>query len=151
MGIRFRKSKNFGPFRINLSKSGIGYSVGVKGARITKKANGGMRTTTYIPGTGISSVHDYPSENTITRRKARTARLKKEVQEEYGFSTRQINKLEKAARRNPRKFSRMTEDEVVRYTNSKSRHGILFYLVGVPILLCIPVIGWFILYKILKN
>lgn len=38
MGFRFRKSYKLpGGFRINLSKSGIGYSWGVKGYRITKK------------------------------------------------------------------------------------------------------------------
>lgn len=54
MGIRFRKSKNFGPFRVNVSKSGVSYSVGTKGARITKRADGKVQTTTSIPGTGIS-------------------------------------------------------------------------------------------------
>ena len=34
MGWYIRKSVKIGPFRINLSKSGIGYSFGVKGARI---------------------------------------------------------------------------------------------------------------------
>jgi hypothetical protein len=34
MGWYFRKSVGFGPFRVNLSKSGIGASVGVRGARI---------------------------------------------------------------------------------------------------------------------
>lgn len=54
MGLRFRKSKNFGPFRINISKSGIGGSVGVKGFRITKKATGGVQATASLPGTGLS-------------------------------------------------------------------------------------------------
>ena len=58
MGIRYRKSAKIGPLRINLSKSGVGYSVGTKGFRYTKKANGGTRTTTSIPGTGISYVKD---------------------------------------------------------------------------------------------
>jgi|GEM_PF-1030933 len=31
MGFFYRKSVNFGPFRVNLSKSGLGYSVGGKG------------------------------------------------------------------------------------------------------------------------
>jgi len=31
MGFFYRKSLNFGPFRVNLSKSGVGYSVGGKG------------------------------------------------------------------------------------------------------------------------
>lgn len=58
MGFRFRKSVNFGPLRVNLSKSGVGYSVGGKGFRVTKKANGGIRTTASIPGTGISYVKE---------------------------------------------------------------------------------------------
>lgn len=58
MGFRYRKSKNFGPFRLNLSKSGIGWSFGGKGFRYTKKANGGIRTTTSIPGSGMSWVKD---------------------------------------------------------------------------------------------
>lgn len=58
MGLRFRKSINVGLFRINLSKSGVGYSFGVKGARITKKSDGGTRLTAYIPGTGISYVKE---------------------------------------------------------------------------------------------
>lgn len=61
MGWRFRKSRNIGPFRINFSKSGVGYSVGGKFFRWTKKANGGTRTTMSIPGTGISYVRDYPA------------------------------------------------------------------------------------------
>src|SRR2546425_8691079 len=34
MGFFFRKSIGFGPFRLNLSKSGFGVSTGIKGARI---------------------------------------------------------------------------------------------------------------------
>ena len=62
MGFRFRKSFGAGPFRVNLSKSGIGYSVGGKGFRYTKKAGGGTRTTVSIPGTGISYVQDSKKE-----------------------------------------------------------------------------------------
>lgn len=35
MGFYFRKSKSFGPVRVNLSKSGVGVSTGVKGARLS--------------------------------------------------------------------------------------------------------------------
>lgn len=38
MGWNFRKSIKVGPARINLSKSGVGYSVGVGGIRYTKRA-----------------------------------------------------------------------------------------------------------------
>ena len=57
MGFRFRKSINLGGgFRVNLSKSGVGYSWGTKGVRFTKTAKGKRRTTSSIPGTGISYV-----------------------------------------------------------------------------------------------
>ena len=44
MGLRYRKSINLGGgFRVNFSKSGVGYSWGTKGYRVTKKAGGGVR------------------------------------------------------------------------------------------------------------
>jgi hypothetical protein len=43
MGFYFRKSVGFGPLRFNLSKSGIGASFGVRGARISAGPRG-----TYI-------------------------------------------------------------------------------------------------------
>lgn len=59
MGFRFRKSINLpGGFRINLSKSGIGFSWGVKGARITRTAKGKTQATVSLPGTGISYTQD---------------------------------------------------------------------------------------------
>ncbi len=59
MGFRYRKSINLGGgFRINISKSGIGYSWGVKGYRVTKTAKGTTRRTASIPGTGISFVDE---------------------------------------------------------------------------------------------
>ena len=55
MGVRFRKSINLGKgFRINMSKSGPGFSWGGKGFRLTKTAKGNIRGTAYIPGTGLS-------------------------------------------------------------------------------------------------
>lgn len=56
MGFRFRKSKKIGPFRVNVSKSGIGWSVGTKGFRYTKRADGKTQKTYSMPGTGISYV-----------------------------------------------------------------------------------------------
>lgn len=65
MGLNFRKSINLGcGFRINLSKSGIGYSWGVGGFRITKTAKGTIRRTASIRGTGIS----YTSETGTRKR-----------------------------------------------------------------------------------
>lgn len=59
MGFRFRKSINLGHgVRVNLSKSGIGYSVGAPGIRVTKTAKGRIRTTASVPGTGISYVSE---------------------------------------------------------------------------------------------
>jgi hypothetical protein len=44
MGFFFRRSARAGPFRLNFSRSGIGASVGVKGARLTVTPRG----TTYV-------------------------------------------------------------------------------------------------------
>jgi hypothetical protein len=55
MGFSFRKSFKVAPgVRMTLSKSGVGYSVGGKGGRITKRARGGVQTTLRVPGTGLS-------------------------------------------------------------------------------------------------
>jgi len=40
MGFGFKKSKNFGGVKLNLSKSGIGFSTGVKGFRVSAGPNG---------------------------------------------------------------------------------------------------------------
>lgn len=64
MGMRFRKSINIGGgARLNLSKSGLGFSLGTKGTRVTKKASGGTRSTLSVPGTGISYVKDSSSRS----------------------------------------------------------------------------------------
>ena len=65
MGITFRKSINLGGgFRINLSKSGVGYSWGVPGYRITKTATGKVKTTLSIPGTGLRYVEESKIKST---------------------------------------------------------------------------------------
>jgi len=73
MGWYLRKSVGFGPFRVNLSKSGIGASVGVRGARIgvgprghyVRLGRGGLYYQQYLhparektqPQTTIPAVH----------------------------------------------------------------------------------------------
>ena len=79
MGFRFRKSKKIGPVRINVSKKGIGWSCGNKWFRYTKKAGGGSRTTTSIPGTGISYVKDYGKGNAKRNHKKATPVLETSV------------------------------------------------------------------------
>lgn len=75
MGMRFRKSFGGKHFRVTLSKSGVGYSCGVKGARITRTASGRTRKTASIPDSGIS----YTTESgPRTHRRART-------NEEYAY------------------------------------------------------------------
>lgn len=79
MGFRFRKSKSFGPFRVNLSKSGVGWSFGNKWFRYTKKAGGGTRTTSSIPGTGISYVQDYGSKKYSSNKRSSSKPAGKDV------------------------------------------------------------------------
>jgi hypothetical protein len=55
-GVRFRKSLNLGFFRINFSKSGIGWSFSpLPGfVRYTRAVNRDRYWTFAIPGTGLS-------------------------------------------------------------------------------------------------
>ncbi|MDW8348794.1 MAG: DUF4236 domain-containing protein [Verrucomicrobiae bacterium] len=53
MGFYYRRSVNLGPFRVNISKSGVGYSIGGRGFRVGTTAKGKRYTTFSIPGTGV--------------------------------------------------------------------------------------------------
>jgi len=53
MGFYYRKSVRLGPFRVNVSNSGVGYSVGGGGFRTGVSARGRRYNTFSIPGTGI--------------------------------------------------------------------------------------------------
>ena len=53
MGFYFRKSIRAGPFRINMSRSGVGYSVGGRGFRTGVTPRGRRYTSVGIPGTGV--------------------------------------------------------------------------------------------------
>jgi hypothetical protein len=53
MAWRFRRSLNFGPLKLNLSRSGVGYSIGGRGFRVGKDAKGRSYTAASIPGTGL--------------------------------------------------------------------------------------------------
>lgn len=55
MGFRLSKSIKIVPgVRLNVSSRGVGYSVGGKGMRVTRHANGRVSRTLSIPGTGLS-------------------------------------------------------------------------------------------------
>jgi tetratricopeptide (TPR) repeat protein len=55
MGFRVRKSIKIAPgIRMNVGKSGIGYSAGVRGARVSRSATGRVTRTLSLPGTGLS-------------------------------------------------------------------------------------------------
>ena len=61
MGWNYRKSVGCGPFRINLSKSGIGYSVGGGGFRMGVNSRGRSYKSCSIPGTGMRYSSRLPS------------------------------------------------------------------------------------------
>lgn len=54
MGWRYRKSVRFGPFRVNVSRRGVGYSIGGAGFRTGVRADGRRYTSVGFPGTGLS-------------------------------------------------------------------------------------------------
>lgn len=76
MGIRFRKSIDLGMgFRINMSKTGPGFSWGGKGFRLTRTASGNIRGTAYLPGTGLSYQKEF--KNPLAKGSRQGARKEK--------------------------------------------------------------------------
>jgi len=53
MGFYYRKSIGLGPFRVNVSKSGVGHSVGGSGFRTGVSGSGRRYTMFSVPGTGV--------------------------------------------------------------------------------------------------
>ncbi len=78
MGLNFRKSINLGGLRLNLSNSGVGYSVGKKGVRISRSATGRTTSTVSIPGTGLSYTQNLggSKKKTTTTKKTTTKTVK---------------------------------------------------------------------------
>ena len=55
MGLNFRKTIRLGKYlRLNVSKNGIGVSVGSKMLRLNRSTAGKTSATVRLPGTGLS-------------------------------------------------------------------------------------------------
>jgi hypothetical protein len=67
MGLRFQRRVNFGPFRLNFSRSGVGMSVGVPGFRVGVRPNGRKYSRVSLPGTGVGYQHEFPASNRPSR------------------------------------------------------------------------------------
>lgn len=83
MGFRFRKSIKLGKgIRLNVSKRGVGISGGMKGFRVGVGPRG-VRTTTSIPGTGIS----YVKEKSFKGNKQNKEKPRIDVQSKASYSS----------------------------------------------------------------
>lgn len=126
MGFRFRKSIPIGKhFRINLSKSGVGHSWGVKGARFTKTANGKNRTTLSVPGTGIS----YTTESKAHTSKKKPSK-KKNVDQAAASAKQQVQQT--AGAQNPPTNSAPTKSSP-NITSFKTTYPVLFWIIAIAI------------------
>lgn len=119
MGLRFRKSKKVGPFRVNISQKGAGWSVGVPGLRYTKKAGGGSRVTASVPGTGISYVKESGGSN--QRKKPRIAE----------GNTAKLNAAKPSAPRMPVPSPELTEPQPPQNGGKKTGHGCLWWVMAI--------------------
>jgi len=61
MGWSYRKSVSFGPLRLNISRNGVGYSVGGRGFRTGVRADGRRYSRYNLPGTGLTYYKSYGS------------------------------------------------------------------------------------------
>jgi hypothetical protein len=95
MGWRFRRSIGIGPLRWNLSKSGVGYSVGVPGIRVSTSPNGRRYLWLSLPGTGlawskeIGRVSSVPSKKRIQRVPSGT-KVKQAIREIQSVATENV-------------------------------------------------------------
>jgi hypothetical protein len=65
MGWIYRKSIKLGPVRINLSRSGVGYSVGAGGVRAGVRGGDSRRyTSVNVPGTGLRHAKSWSAAST---------------------------------------------------------------------------------------
>ena len=119
MGLRFRKSKKVGPFRVNISQKGVGWSVGVPGLRYTKKAGGGSRVTASVPGTGLSYVKESSGSN--QRKKPRIAE----------GNTAKLNAAKPSASRMPVPSPELTEPQPPQNGGKKPGHGCLWWVMAI--------------------
>jgi hypothetical protein len=53
----WRKSKSFGPLRFNLSRRGVGVSLGGRWLRVGRRADGDAVVGVGVPGTGLRGEH----------------------------------------------------------------------------------------------
>lgn len=126
MGFRFRKSIPIGKhFRINLSKSGVGYSWGVKGVRFTKAANGKNRTTLSVPGTGIS----YTTESKAHTSKKKPSK-KKNVDQAAASAKQQVQQT--AGAQNPPTNSAPMKSSP-NITSFKTTYPVLFWIIAIAV------------------
>ena len=131
MGWRFRKSINCGlGFRINLSDSGIGWSWGAPGYRVTHKANGGVRKTYSFPGTGLS----YIEENSVkNKNKQRTNSMERYNLENKSFTPVVNGKIDSISSPENKVF--------VDSLNSILKKNFITWLIGGILLLIIFILG----------
>ena len=59
MGFNFRKSIKLGPARVNLSKSGVGYSIGASGFRYTKSPKRKTKSSKKSSGSILGKIIGY--------------------------------------------------------------------------------------------
>lgn len=98
MGFYFRKSVKFGPMRLNFSKSGIGVSAGVKGARISAgprgtyihAGSGGFYYSQRIGGPGVRTTVPGPAP---VRRQAGWQPAAPIVPEQYRIESADVSRL----------------------------------------------------------
>lgn len=129
MGFRFRKSFGGKYFKVNISKSGVGYSYGVPGFRKTKMANGRTRTTASLVGTGLS----YVTESSNKKKTKATATGNNTVVSVHQESLNDIDNVNQAL------FEESNETEFVNaIKKAKQMYNIAKWLI---ILGCIFILG----------
>ena len=142
MGFRFRKSIKLMPgVKLNISKSGLGVSAGVRGARVSVGPRG-THTSVGIPGTGLS----YTQKIGSNKRAANTNNTAPELTPEEIAAIEAAEKAEQEKRRaeyeaakavlveeyNNAAISKMTHKDVLKICGWFVLAIVAIIVVGVP-------------------
>jgi len=115
MGLRFKKSVKLGKgFKLNVSKSGLSVSAGVKGARISANSKGRVTGTVGLPGTGLSYSSTLNSKSKV---KANYSNIQSDNTDSSNLSN---NINDNSSNNNGFKIRFLSKDNILFYATEKT-------------------------------
>ena len=109
MGLQFRKSISICKgVKLNITKTGVGVTLGTKGAHYSINSSGRTTSTIGIPGTGLYYTN---SKNLKTKKKEAEKKKEKEAKEAAKAAEKEQKEAAKAAEKEQKEAAKAAEKE----------------------------------------